>query len=243
MSISFSLTGVNAFGQYPNQSVFKQISLDMNAVCVVKRDQPVVPADAPVCLYEAEMSFCRNYIAFPIDIEFKRVNVDEVVDVESILKKNGLAGGRRMQSSLRGKSEADIAATEVEVEMATNDRQLQKREGTLFGDQMIEAVEVTKEVYSLDPPLIELLCPQLGCLIPLKFCLDKREGGFTAHGTGSSDIKITGGTAGLFGAFGQVRAVYYIFVHLLTSIWNIRISCSLKQLLLSRCRLSPIERY
>ena len=37
---------------YPNQSVFRKINIDMNAVCVVKRDQNPAPQDAPVCLYE-----------------------------------------------------------------------------------------------------------------------------------------------------------------------------------------------
>merc|ERR1712029_604135 len=67
-------------------------------------------------------------------------------------------------------------------------------------------VLVTSEIRKLDPALIDFLCPGQGsCYIPYRFCFDKREGGFTAHGTGSSDIKITGGTAGLFGAFGQIK--------------------------------------
>jgi hypothetical protein len=33
-----------------------------------------------------------------------------------------------------------------------------------------------------------------------------REGGFTAHGSGPENLKITGGRDGFFGAFGQVRS-------------------------------------
>jgi len=199
MSISFNLSGVAATGSYPNQSYFSQISLDMNAVCVVKTDQPFFPADAPVCFYEAEMRFSRNYVSFPDDVVVEKVPIDKVVDVEKLLSSEPGAG-RRTQF-VRG-SEGGVVA---EPRSAPDNRQLQKNVFQEEREELVEveAVEVTDKVFNLDPDLMKRICPQRFCLIPLNY-LFKRKGGFTAHGTGSQDIKITGGTAGLFGAFGQM---------------------------------------
>lgn len=201
MSISFNLSGVNALASYPNQPVFRQISLNMNAVCVVKRDQDPAPTDAPVCLYEAEMEFCRNWFLWYklSEVRVERVSNDKVVDVAQLLEND--APREIRTQSIRG-SGVNIDA---EQESTPDNRQ------SLFGsnevvvrEDMVDAVRVTKEVFNLDPDLMGIVCPQLGCWVPYWFCRDKRKGGFTAHGTGSQDIKITGGTAGLFGAFGQI---------------------------------------
>lgn len=197
MSISFNLSGVAAPGSYPNQSYFSQISLDMNAVCVVKKDQSYVPTDAPVCFYEAEMRFSRNYVSFPDDVQVEKVPIDKVVDVEKLLSSEPGAG-RRTQF-VRG-SEGGIVA---EPKSAPDNRQLQKNVFQEEREELVEAVRVTDEVFNLDPDLMKRICPLRSCFIPLYY-LFKRKGGFTAHGTGSQDIKITGGTAGLFGAFGQM---------------------------------------
>lgn len=212
MSVSFSLTGVNAAGEYPNQSIFRNLNIDMNAICVVKKDQPFVPVNAPVCLYEAKFSFCRrNYIIFQDDIKIEKVKAERVVDIRPALEKLGRlertdGDGRRTQSqSVRGAGQAaEVVGAESNLE--DDNRQLQKElfEDNIVNEGLVEAVFVTEEVYALDEELFKLVCPKLGCLIPYYFCTDKRKGGFTAHGTGSQDIKITGGTAGLFGAFGQM---------------------------------------
>merc|ERR1719445_1139184 len=97
MSISFSLTGKPVAGQYPNQSVFRNINLDMNAVCVVKQDQGFVPTDAPVCLYEAKMKFCRNYLIFADPIKVELMPAGRVVSPDKIMEAiRVLDGGRRL---------------------------------------------------------------------------------------------------------------------------------------------------
>lgn len=148
------------------------------------------------------MQFCRrNYIIWPGYIETELVPIEKVVDVEKVLRDTG---GRRT-SAVRG---IGAPRNDAEAETVPGNRQLQRIGDATGNDDLVEAVLVTDEVRALDPELITSLCSQSlfdVCFIPYYFCTDFRTGGFTAHGTGSQDIKITGGTAGLFGAFGQVR--------------------------------------
>jgi len=203
MSLSFSLTGVNAAGSYPTQTHWRQISLDMNAVCVVKKDQNFIPEDAPVCFYEAEMSFCRPWFTFPPGLTPVKIPRDRVVDIEALLSKEQTDPGRRTQSAVRGGDKAVIAEV---AESKPEDRQLQKNvfeevETKQDDNTFVEAVLVDQSLIDEDRDLFE---PLKGKYVPYNKCFGKRKGGFTAHGTGSQNIKITGGTGGLFGAFGQI---------------------------------------
>ena len=200
MSISASFTAVTAPGSYPTQSYFRNINLEMNAICVVTEDQPMNPAlgTAPTCFYEAQLGFCRRYyyvIGVPIKLEL--VPREKVIDVGPILEKyeqelgQELNGGRRTQQLRRAQDKAAF-------ENVRDDK------------DMVEAVLVTDELYEANPKLMKMICPQKYCHIP--YCFDTRSGGFTAHGTGNQDLKITGGTGGLFGAFGQVRRIYVIVI-------------------------------
>jgi len=198
MSISASFTAVTAPGSYPTQSYFRNINLEMNAICVVTEDQPIPPATgtAPTCFYEAQLGFCRRYYYADFEIKKELVSSEKVIDVGPILEKyeQELGGGRRTQQLRRAQDN-----TAFEVEDVRDDK-----------EKMVEAVLVTDELYEANPKLMEMICPKKYCWIP--YCIDTRSGGFTAHGTGNQDLKITGGTGGLFGAFGQVRRIYVIVI-------------------------------
>merc|ERR1712174_160019 len=71
------------------------------------------------------------------------------------------------------------------------------------GDEVIEAVQITKEFSDLNPDLVDIVCPNLFCWIP--FYRECRSGGFTAHGSGPDNLEISGGTYDFFGAFGQIE--------------------------------------
>jgi len=206
MSISASFTALSAPGSYPNQSYFRNLNLEMNAICVVTEDQPLDPATgtAPTCFYEAQFGFCKPYFAFPDKVELKKefARPDQVVDVAPIIAEyerelGGGGGGRRTQQVRRAQDGGRRAQDEAFVV----ENSFSKEKEQADDETLIEAVRVTKEVYESNPKLMEMICPQLYCLIPLCFA---RSGGFTAHGTGNQDLKITGGTGGLFGAFGQI---------------------------------------
>lgn len=162
MTISIDLTGTAAVGSYPTQTTFRNISLDMSAICVITQDQSPIPT-APTCFWEADLGFCRSWIL--LDAAIEKVRLADIVD----------GGGRRTQYLRESSKET-------------------------FGEEFVEATKVTKELIIANPEL-ENICPQLGCYIRL--CRDQRNGGFTAHGTGPDKFEITGGTEGLFGAFGQ----------------------------------------
>ena len=156
---------------------------------------------APTCFYEAQLGFCRRYyyvIGVPIKLEL--VPREKVIDVGPILEKyeqelgQELNGGRRTQQLRRAQKD-----TAFEVEDVRDDK-----------EKMVEAVLVTDELYEANPELMEMICPKKYCWIP--YCIDTRSGGFTAHGTGNQDLKITGGTGGLFGAFGQVRRIFDVII-------------------------------
>jgi len=189
MSISASFTALSAPGSYPNQSYFRNLNLEMNAICVVTEDQPLDPATgtAPTCFYEAQLGFCRRFF-YVLDVEVVKelVPIEKVIDVVPLLEKyeQELGLGRRTQQVRRAQ---DAAA----FENVRSDK-----------EKMVEAVFVTDELYKANSKLMEYICPQKYCWIP--YCIDTRSGGFTAHGTGNQDLKITGGTGGLFGAFGQI---------------------------------------
>lgn len=198
MSISASFSGMTASGQYPNQIYWRNINLEMNAICVVTEDQPSDPTmgTAPTCFYEAQFGFCRPYFTFPdIKVEKEFVRRDQVVDVAPIIaeyERELAGGGRRTQQVRRAQDKAFVVEETFSKEQADDKAD---------DETLVEAVRVTKEVYEANPKLMEMICPQLYCLIPFCFA---RSGGFTAHGTGNQDLKITGGTDGLFGAFGQI---------------------------------------
>jgi len=204
MSITFSLTGVTG-GSYPTQTHWREIDLEMNAVCVVKEDQPPFgdphdPGSAPVCFYEAQMSFCRPWFTFPPGLTPVKIPRDRVVDIEALLSKEQTDPGRRTQSAVRGGDKAVIAEV---AESKPEDPQLQKNvfEEVETKQDDVEAVLVNQSLIDEDRDLFE---PLKGKYVPYNKCFGKRKGGFTAHGTGSQNIRITGGTGGLFGAFGQI---------------------------------------
>lgn len=183
------ITGTTASGKYPNQQYFRNLNIDMNAVCVATTDIP----SAPVCFYEAEFSFCRSYLIIRDDIRVERVaagktiqNFDELVmDFEKDKKPSGL---RRTQD------ERVIGNKPGTGEFRPDD-----------DSRMIEAVSVD-QLYEGNEALFKAICPSLSCYIPYRFfCFDTQSGGFTAHGSGDQNIKITGGTGGFFGAFGQIK--------------------------------------
>lgn len=191
MSISASaITGTTASGKYPNQQFFRNLNIDMNAVCVATTDIP----SAPVCFYEAEFSFCRSLIivAEPDDIRVERVkrsdtiqNFDELVED---FKRGNKPGLRRTQERVIGNRPVSGEFEPIDTE-----------------SELIESVSV-KQVYKGNEALFDSICPSLNCRIAFNFlCFDTRVGGFTAHGSGDQNIKITGGTGDLFGAFGQIK--------------------------------------
>jgi len=201
MSISASFSGIPAAGQYPNQAYWRNINLEMNAICVVTEDQPFDPlmGTAPTCFYEAQFGFCRPYFAFPDDVVLEFVPAGDVIDVGPIIaeyeREQERGGGvRRTQQVRRAQAFEYEDAKDSSFKEQADDKTL------------VEAVRVTKEVYESNPELMEMICPQLFCYIP--YCWRTRTGGFTAHGTGNQDLKITGGTGDLFGAFGQVRRIF-----------------------------------
>ena len=154
---------------------------------------------APTCFYEAQFGLCRPYFTFPEKIELDFARPDQVIDVEPILaeyeREQERGGGRRTQQLRRAQDKA----------FAFEDAKDSSSKEQADDKTLVEAVRVTKEIYESNPKLMEMICPQLYCWIPFCFA---RSGGFTAHGTGNQDLKITGGTGGLFGAFGQVRRIF-----------------------------------
>mmetsp|Transcript_12949 Transcript_12949/g.19794 ORF Transcript_12949/g.19794 Transcript_12949/m.19794 type:complete len:345 (+) Transcript_12949:394-1428(+) len=170
MTISVDLTGTAAVGSYPTQTSFRNISLDMSAICIITQDQSQT-LSAPTCFWEANLGFCRSWRLRPKPFKpIERVKVSETL--------NG--GGRRT-------------------------RYLRESNNETFEEELVEATNVTEELI-IDNPEIKNICPQLGCRI--RTCRDQRNGGFTAHGTGPDKFEITGGTDGLFGAFGQFEGEF-----------------------------------
>lgn len=207
MSISFNLSG--KFGpNFPNQPHFRNISLDLNAVCVTKRDQGIINSngvpqgnfDAPVCFYEGELGFCRSLFILSDFVAVERVPASRVSNPEDFFVFNG----RRLER----REDAPDAGSDAEAGNLRRDLQ----QDSLFGgkgDNTVQAVKITEEIRKdNDPDILDVVCPRSErgpCYVPFPPpCIDQRKGGFTAHGTGSQNIKITGGTGDLFGAFGQI---------------------------------------
>lgn len=185
MAIGEVYAGISGVG---NNNGFAGVNAQFKSVCVV-----TTPFTSPTCFYEFEFGFCRPlWYAYPDKVEKQYLRRSEVIPEEKVLAvineiEQGGGRGRRTQERDEEKKPTDIAPKNEDQD-----------------EELIEAIQLTAEFAEfskLNQAVVDQLCPAYGCFVPLYIC---RQGGFTAHGSGPDHIEITGGTYGLFGAFGQV---------------------------------------
>mmetsp|Transcript_14315 Transcript_14315/g.20843 ORF Transcript_14315/g.20843 Transcript_14315/m.20843 type:complete len:291 (+) Transcript_14315:246-1118(+) len=195
----YATTGDMSIGQvysaqlgpnYPNQfPVFANIFANFKSVCVTTFDQIVPNFGAPTCFYEFQIGFCRvnSAIIYPPLEEIKKVSREEVISEEKILYalEKGDSGRKR-------RTQRDTFATDQAKDVVAKDD----------GEDLVDAFQIDDKFAKNNEALVAQVCPNLGCWCPAYF--DCKKGGFTAHGSGPDPIEITGGTRGLFGAFGQI---------------------------------------
>jgi hypothetical protein len=207
-----------------NQPPFYGISTGFKSICVTTRDQglPMVSGyspSSPTCFYEFDLRFCRKWkwIYFPGWYTSTPVLNDEFVESSTNLR----AGARPSYEDSTTIKETDVTdvfepvikkiplnevigvdkIVQAVIEV-TGNKSFQAGPTPTDADGLVDAIQIDDVFAQYNQKYTQILCPQKFCWIP--FYAECRKGGYTAHGSGPENLKITGGSYDFYGGFGQI---------------------------------------
>jgi hypothetical protein len=212
-----------------NQPPFYGISTGFKSICVTTRDQglPMVSGyspSSPTCFYEFDLRFCRKWkwIYFPGWYTSTPVLNDEFVESSTNLR----AGARPSYEDSTTIKETDVTdvfepvikkiplnevigvdkIVQAVIEV-TGNKSFQAGPTPTDADGLVDAIQIDDVFAQYNQKYTQILCPQKFCWIP--FYAECRKGGYTAHGSGPENLKITGGSYDFYGGFGQVSILLH----------------------------------
>jgi hypothetical protein len=210
-----------------NQPPFYGIRTGFKSICVTTRDQGFSPMtfSSPTCFYEFDLKFCRTWkwIFFPGWYTATPAVNDEFVKSSTNLRAGARPDSYEDSPTIKETDVTDVFEPVIKkvpldqvigvdrivqaVREVTGDKSFEAGPTPTDDDGMVDAIQIDDVFAENNAKYAQILCPQKFCWIP--YYSECRKGGYTAHGSGPENLKITGGSDGFYGGFGQVSILLH----------------------------------